>query len=269
MHYPISQDRDDNRQVIGGGLPIRSKKVVTFDGTSGNGAALATATLTTNLTGLNNDITFTAAFAGSGGNDITVEYIDPGAINQSLAVSLVAGTKRIQVSLATDGTGVITSTSADIESAISSLAAVTALVAAADAGGNDGSGVVTAMAETALSAGDGNIPLFTVTGAIACRLTARCLVDVTDDGSGTNLSAGVPMDTSAIIGAIQATNMRFGSISTPSAYASTGAGPIGDEFYINDDIVAAAGSAGNITGGQIEYILYWRPSSDDADVVVA
>lgn len=115
----------------------------------GNGAPTsgATASFTTSLTGTNNDLVWTARLAGADGNAISVAYVDPGAINQALA-AVVTGTA-IVINLATDGTGVITTTAAQI----AALAAFGSIVSVANAGGNDGSGVVTAMSATNLSGG--------------------------------------------------------------------------------------------------------------------
>jgi len=68
--------------------------------------------------------------AGAGGNDITVAYVNPGQASQTLLVSVVV--KAITVSLATDGGGALTSTAANVASAING---GTALVdATADSG---------------------------------------------------------------------------------------------------------------------------------------
>lgn len=112
------------------------------------------ATLSTNLTGNNNDLVYTAVapYSGTAGNAITVAYIDPAANDQALEVT-VDGTD-IVVNLATDSGGVITSTADDIKAAIALVPAAVALVGTVvDKAANDGSGVVTAMAETALAGG--------------------------------------------------------------------------------------------------------------------
>lgn len=115
------------------------------------GGSSIAATLTTALTGANNDMVFTADTAGSGGNAITVAYVDPAAISQSLGV-VVAGSA-ITVNLATDGAGAITSTAAQVKTAIDASGPAAALVNVANAGGDTGAGVVTAMAAAALSGG--------------------------------------------------------------------------------------------------------------------
>lgn len=114
------------------------------------GTAIAAA-LTTALAGANNDMTYTADTAGSGGNAITVRYVDPGAISQTILVVVVGSA--ITVNLATDGAGAITSTAAQVKTAVDALPAAAALVNVANAGGDSGAGVVTALAATPLAGG--------------------------------------------------------------------------------------------------------------------
>lgn len=110
------------------------------------------AVLTTNLTGTNNDLVFTAKTKGNTG--ITVAYIDPGATH-TLSVAVVG--KAITVTLGY-ATGAITSTASNVKTAIEANTAANALVSIANAGGNDGSGLVTAMAAAPLISGvDGTI----------------------------------------------------------------------------------------------------------------
>jgi predicted regulator of Ras-like GTPase activity (Roadblock/LC7/MglB family) len=108
------------------------------------------ASLTTALTGANNDLVFTAKVAGPGGNSITVSYVVSG-LNTALSVS-VAGFA-ITVTVATDGAGNPTSTASQVLAAIQGNQDAAALVTAALAPSNDGSGIVTALAATALSGG--------------------------------------------------------------------------------------------------------------------
>lgn len=114
------------------------------------------ATLATDLVGLNNDLVFTAKTKGVIGNSIKVVYVDPQANDAALAVT-VSGTI-ITVSLQTGGAGAITSTAAQVTAAIAALPAAHALVAVTNKDGHNGTGVVTAMAETALASGvDGTV----------------------------------------------------------------------------------------------------------------
>ncbi len=60
------------------------------------------ASLTTALTGSNNDLVFTARAGGLGGNGITVAYINPGTASHALAVAADLTARSITVTLATD-----------------------------------------------------------------------------------------------------------------------------------------------------------------------
>lgn len=117
------------------------------------------ATVNVNPTGDDNGLTFTAKTYGAAGNNIRITYTDPSAVSQSLSVSVSATS--IVASLATDGAGAITSTAAEVKAAIEAVQAAANLVSIAimtsDTGvADDGSGVVTAMAATALASGAGD-----------------------------------------------------------------------------------------------------------------
>jgi hypothetical protein len=111
--------------------------------------ANAYATLTTALAGNNNDLVFTAKQYP--GNDISVAYVNPNANNATLAVTVTG--KAIAVNLATGAGGAITTLASDIATAIAANATANALVGVANAGGNDGTGTVTALAATSLTGG--------------------------------------------------------------------------------------------------------------------
>lgn len=116
------------------------------------------ATLSCNPTGDDNALTFTAVAYGASGNSITIAYVDPEA--NDAALSVVVASKAITVNLATDSGGVITSTAADVLAAIEASAnasdLVTVEIDAGDSGtGDDGSGVVTALAAAPMTGGEG------------------------------------------------------------------------------------------------------------------
>lgn len=111
----------------------------------------ARASLTTALAGTDEDLIFRARRAGVLGNNITVAYIDPLANDQELSIEVV-GTNII-VNLATDPAGLITSTAAEIQAALDADPGANSLLYAVLASGNDGTGVVTAMAATPLTGG--------------------------------------------------------------------------------------------------------------------
>lgn len=118
----------------------------------------AQATISVNPTGDENGLTFTAREYGVGGNDITITYVDSGVALSPLAVSVVG--KAITVSLENDDGPSIVSTAAEVLAAVAANASAAELVSVVIMDGDtgesdDGSGVVTAMASTALADGAG------------------------------------------------------------------------------------------------------------------
>ncbi len=146
---------DDGKKIVPKGTVVGGLAAsVLADDTqtvSKKNTASVAASLTTELTGENNDITFTANEAGTGGNAIKVELLDPSGNSQALSVSVSGDT--IVVSLATSGEGAITSTAAEVIAAINAHLVAKELVTAENAAENTGVGVVTALAATALSGG--------------------------------------------------------------------------------------------------------------------
>jgi hypothetical protein len=126
--------------VLLGGLMGRVAKAGTF------------ATLTTALTGTNNDLTYTARAGGPAGNSVTIAYVVAG-LNTALSVT-VAGSA-ITVNVATDGAGAATSTANQVRTAVLASAAAMAVVSNVTLAEAAGTGVVTALAATALTGGSG------------------------------------------------------------------------------------------------------------------
>lgn len=89
------------------------------------------------------------AWGHEGGNDLTIEYVNPGVANSPLGVS-VDGTD-ITVSLATDGSGNLSSTAAQVVNAINNDAAASELIFAHTYRGNAGNGITQARAQEGLS----------------------------------------------------------------------------------------------------------------------
>lgn len=112
------------------------------------------ATLTTALTGANNDLIFTAVAGGTAGNDITVEYVVDGT-ETPLTVDVTD--KAIVVNVETDDADAAVSTAEDVREAIAAEEDAAALVIAYDALNSDGSGVVIALADTSLAGGTGAV----------------------------------------------------------------------------------------------------------------
>lgn len=108
----------------------------------------AKASLTTALTGTNNDLQYTAKTDGA--STVTVRYVVAG-VSTPLTVS-VAGSA-ITVNVATNGSSAAISTAAQVKTAVDGNGPASALVSVANAAGNDGTGVVTALAATPLTGG--------------------------------------------------------------------------------------------------------------------
>lgn len=109
------------------------------------------ATLTTALTGTNNDIKLTAVARGTAGNAAHLVLLDPSGNNAALSITVSGAV--VTAHLATGSGGAITTTAAQLLVALAASAPATALFTAALATGNDGTGVVTALTSTALTGG--------------------------------------------------------------------------------------------------------------------
>ncbi|MFB9149518.1 phage tail sheath subtilisin-like domain-containing protein [Roseovarius ramblicola] len=173
-------------EIDTGPRPIRTVRtgVIGIVGTAPDAAGATAATLTTGRAAINTEIVLTAVTAGVAGNAITLSLVDPGDVSQALAVT-VAG-NAISVSLATDVSGVVTSTAGDVITALDGDASAAALVSAANGTGSDGTGVVSpTLAAQSLSGGAAEpFPLNTPVLVAGSRTRAAGL-DSTGDRKGT------------------------------------------------------------------------------------
>ncbi len=110
----------------------------------------------------NAKIKVTAKTAGFEGNDLSIVLADPGANDKALSVDYDDGV--ITVNLATDGSGSITSTGADVVAAINADVEASALVYAELGTGSDGTGTCAAVASTALVGGSDEAPVTAANG---------------------------------------------------------------------------------------------------------
>lgn len=115
-------------------------------------------TVLTAMTGTNNDLSVTAR--ASGASALTIELADPSANDADLSVSKAGND--IVVSLATGSGGAITTTAQEVVDLLNSDSATKGYVVAALAPGDDGTGVVTALAQTALADWVGTSPTLDV-----------------------------------------------------------------------------------------------------------
>jgi fibronectin-binding autotransporter adhesin len=126
---------DGNWDDNGAATTFFNTDIVTFDETT------IKARFVTNLANAtNNDLIFAAKAGGVAGEQISIEYVNPGLPDSPISAS-VSGSA-VLVSLATDSLGAIISTAADVKAAIEASAPVSALISVANAAGNDGSGLV-------------------------------------------------------------------------------------------------------------------------------
>lgn len=116
-------------------------------GAVGNAYYYKTNTVSKVISGDNNDMCFTCRTNTA----ITVEFLDPAANSQTLAVSVLGND--ITVSLATNETGVITSTANDIKAAIEANANANTLVIIANSANSNGTGAVTALTRFTIQPG--------------------------------------------------------------------------------------------------------------------
>jgi phage tail sheath protein FI len=155
--------------------------------TAPNAALGVVATLSIGLVASNNALTFDALSVGATGNTISVLLRNPRANAAPLAVS-VSGTV-ITVDLATDATGLITSTATQVLAAIAAHAVASLLVVVSHTAGSTGAGVVAPTSSALFLSGgvDEAFPLNTPV-RIASRTEAAAL-DTTGAGLGTGPAA--------------------------------------------------------------------------------
>lgn len=161
------------------------------------------ATLTTSLTGSNNDLVFTALKRGPIGNNVRIQYIDPGGTTASLSVACYGFD--ILVSLARAASAIIT-TANDITAAIAANADAAQLVSIANAGGNDGTGIVTALALTNLAG-----------GALQSPLPSQVNCDVTNGHYFTGNDEATVIEVQNVNVASKTVTIAYGPSSSPTA----------------------------------------------------
>lgn len=112
----------------------RNGKFVAFNTSGPNKASYQTA-----FSVPNSNLKFTADAAGTAGNNIRIRYVVAG---NNTVLSVAVSTNDITVNLATNGSGVPTSTGALVLAAINASGPAAALIDTAHAAGSDGSGVI-------------------------------------------------------------------------------------------------------------------------------
>ena len=163
-------------EIDTGPRPIQTVRsgVIGIVGTAPDAEGATAAALTLGNAPSGTGITFTAAEAGTIGNNARVRYIAPDEASAALAVT-VEGSD-ITVTLAADAEGVVTSTAAEIVAAVNESAEGGALVVAALAEGSNGTGVAKGRDFQALTGGAAEpFPLNTPTLVAGSRTEAARL----------------------------------------------------------------------------------------------
>lgn len=127
-------------------ITIADTSIIGLVGTAPDAEAGTAATLT--IGSSTSALTFTAVATGAEGNDISIAIVNPATASQALSVTL--DTLKITISLATDEDSAITSTAAEIKTALDADTDIAALIATT----SGGSGVVSASSEKYLTGGE-------------------------------------------------------------------------------------------------------------------
>lgn len=133
--------------IVGGGGVLLDPGKPVSDVNLGAKAASFTTTFTTE----NSNLTFVAKEKGVDGNSIKVAFVAPTTASQELSVSVVGNV--ITVNLATDDSKAVTTIADDVITIIMENTEAQELADVKPADGNNGGGIVSALAATALSGG--------------------------------------------------------------------------------------------------------------------
>jgi phage tail sheath protein FI len=149
-------------EISDGPRPIRTVRssVVGVVGTAPNAQQEVKASTQIGVVANNNALTFTSKLAGEIGNSSSIRLVNPNANSATLSVS-VSG-RDVAVNLATDSSGAITTTAAQVKTAVEANTTANALFTITNTGASTGAGVVTAQRRAALAGGlDDVFPLNT------------------------------------------------------------------------------------------------------------
>ncbi len=199
----------------------------------------------TTFPGANADIVFTAVTTNQ---HVTVAYVDPGAINQSLSISV--SSPAITVHLATNGVGAITSTAAQIKTLWDATGAATALATTAFDLFGDGSAVVSAFSAELVAGGPAYCPRHNVDSGVV----------VTGPASSDNKSVMLIYNTDTLTTAKNSAGAIKPYSTDPESF-----------LYVKDDISGASAMHTVTTGYRKENIgpSWYEPASQKLYVMAA
>lgn len=111
----------------------------------------------------------------------------------------------------------------------------------------------------------GDVNLFTVTGAVMLWVVGYCTSDLA--GASATVTLGHALSKNSLIATTTATTIvasRVWADTTPASLDSTPS----TRVAVNTTILVEVAIA-NVTGGAINFYCFWRPLSDDGNVVAA
>lgn len=218
--------------------------------TAGAGTTYSTGTLihptVTATTNADTTQLFEANTLGTAGNLIATTET---TANNAFSGATMAGGEDINQVL---------STADEVKTAIEADTATAALVGVADAGGNDGSGVVTVMAATNLTGGsDGTVTLFTVEDDGLIAILGDCSVDLT--GATATLEVGVTGNTAVLIPQTTATTLDANERIDQTGVIATSVAPTVTPFFPvrAGDVVKLTVGTATITAGTVDWQLFY------------
>ena len=199
-------------EVDAGPRPIATVRsaVIGIVGTAPDSADEVKATLETGLGASNNAIKYTSKKVGVLGNKASVKYLKPAAANSALAVSVIGDA--ITVSLATNGSAVVTSTANQVKTAIAANTDANALVGVANGAGGGGATATASLTSNAVSS-------FTFTTGVRGYDTPPA---VTLSGGGGTGAAGTAVLTNGVVTSITVTAGGTGYTSAPTVAIASG-----------------------------------------------
>lgn len=270
----------DNDTVTINGVIYRFKTVMALVGDVQIGASADASTLSLAKTINGTGVAGTDMFAGTPADAnvtssatvtahaITLTAIVKGAVGNAL--TLAANARNTPGAATFSGglnAGQITTTAGQITTAIAADTGAAALLDTANSGGDDGTGVVTAMAKTLLTGGsDGTIPLFTVHGM--CLVSLRGYVETTPTGTGGTLVHGKTGTTNDLITILTGTALTAlggidstGYVARGTALAKT---PL--KSYTDGQTIFATVATHSIDTGLIHYIADYIPLTEGSYV---
>lgn len=189
------------------------------------------------------------------------EAIEVGTAGNAIATTSTAADNAFGATTLGSGEDVdqILTLASEVDAAIDAHTAAAALVTPANAGGNDGTGVVTTMAATNLTGGsDGTVDLFTIEADGLIAILGDCSTDLT--GATATLEVGFTGNTAALIPQATATTLDQNERIDRTGVISTTTVPDVKPFMPvrAGDVVKLTVGTATITAGVVDWQLFYK-----------